>query len=565
LPEEKMQADLGQRVAERMGALQRIVPWFIVLLLAAMGYRSMLPPSPLPTTAPEEQFSAERAIEHVTTIAREPHPMGSPAIAEVRAYILAELDELGIETQLQTVDAPDYFGGDETVDVVNIIARIPGTATSKAIALMGHYDTVPTTPGGNDNTTAVAALLETGPALLAGPPLRNDVLLLFTDGEEPAPQFGATAFVERNSTFRDLGLVVNLEATGGSGASLLAETSGPEGWLVSELAAVDPHPAAFSFLTEITRRLGEFGSDFDAFRNGGVTGMHFVYLHGSPIYHTDADNIDAVNRGSLQHHGSHALGIARHFGMIDIGNPPPVGDAVFFTIRPFFFLYSTGWALPLAVLVVVCFSVAVVRRFRSSASTPAGMLQAVGRLVAAGLLAIVLGTLVWLVIVAGRSTPGILESYGYLLAVLAGAAILSGRLATVGRAIAAQSGIVLLWSALTLLTAVALPGLSYLFAWPALAAAGALMWNPRGSVVQDNLRLALVAAPTLLLTIPAVDVFFLMAQPRPGNPDSEIPSAIGGAILVALLAAGLVWTAWPAAWSGLPGRRHEAETDLPNP
>ena len=46
---------------------------------------------------------------------------------------------------------------------------------------MAHYDTFPTTVGANDNSAAVAAILETGRAILAGPPLRNDVILLFTD------------------------------------------------------------------------------------------------------------------------------------------------------------------------------------------------------------------------------------------------------------------------------------------------------------------------------------------------------------------------------------------------
>jgi hypothetical protein len=536
-----MQPDPGRREATRPFVLRRIVPWLIVLLFAAIGYRSMLPPSPLAATASADQFSAERAMEHVTVIAQEPHPMGTPAIAEVRAYILAVLNELGIEAELQTISAPNYFGGNQMVSVVNIIARIPGTDSTKTIALMGHYDTVPTTSGGNDNTAAVAALLETGRALLAGPPLRNDVLLLFTDGEEPAPRPGSRGFVADHPAFHDIGFVVNLEATGGSGASLLAETNGPDGWLIGELAAADPHPAAFSFITEITRRLGEIGTDFDAFRDAGVAGMHFAYLHGSPIYHTDADSIDAVNMGSLQHHGNHALGIARQFGMIDLSSPPPVGDTVFFTIRPFFFQYSTGWALPLAVLVVIGVSVAAIRHSGSSALRLAGT---AGRLVAAGLLAIILATLAWLGIVAVRSTPGLIESYGYLVAILTGAALLARKLAIAGRNNPAKVGIVLIWTTLALLMGLTMPGTSYLFAWPALAAAGALMWNPE-SVIQSNLRLAMVAAPTLLLTIPAVDMFFLMAQPRPGNPDSEIPSAVAGAVLVALLALALIWTVWP--------------------
>ena len=59
-----------------------------------------------------------------------------------------------------------------------------------AVALVAHFDSDPTTPGANDDAAGVAAILETARVLLSGPPLRNDVILLFTDGEEPAPRFG---------------------------------------------------------------------------------------------------------------------------------------------------------------------------------------------------------------------------------------------------------------------------------------------------------------------------------------------------------------------------------------
>ena len=45
---------------------------------------------------------------------------------------------------------------------------------------------------------------------------------------------------------------------------------------------------------------------------------------------------------------------------------------------------------------------------------------------------------------------------------------------------------------------------------------------------------ALVSVTTLVLLVPAIDIFYQLAQPRPGNPDSEILSLI--AIPVLLLA-----------------------------
>jgi len=68
--------------------------------------------------------------------------------------------------------------------IANIIARLKGKGDGKAILVIGHYDTVPSSPGAADNGYSVAAMLETLRRLRAGGPLDNDVITLFSDGEE---------------------------------------------------------------------------------------------------------------------------------------------------------------------------------------------------------------------------------------------------------------------------------------------------------------------------------------------------------------------------------------------
>ena len=55
-----------------------------ILLLAIAALRYLVPPPVVPTSAPVTDFSAERAIEHVKVIAREPHPTGSIVNGRVR-------------------------------------------------------------------------------------------------------------------------------------------------------------------------------------------------------------------------------------------------------------------------------------------------------------------------------------------------------------------------------------------------------------------------------------------------------------------------------------------------
>ena len=173
---------------------------------------------------------------------------------------------------------------------------------------MAHYDTDPTTPGANDNTSAVATLLESGRAILAGsaaPQRRDPAVHRQRRTQPPAWLQGIRP---RESGLRQHRLVVNLEAIGGSGPSSLVETTGSEPWLVGQYSAAVSNPTAFSFIAEITALIGDFGTDFDPFRNAGVPGFHFAYMRGSPIYHSPADDLGSVGWDSVQHHGSNALG-----------------------------------------------------------------------------------------------------------------------------------------------------------------------------------------------------------------------------------------------------------------
>src|SRR5215470_20273950 len=78
--------------------------WLTFLFLAlvsTMAFRSLVPPAAVPAVAPPNTFSAERAFKHLEFIAREPHPTGSAANARVRDYLIQQLQQQGLEPQVQ--------------------------------------------------------------------------------------------------------------------------------------------------------------------------------------------------------------------------------------------------------------------------------------------------------------------------------------------------------------------------------------------------------------------------------------------------------------------------------
>ncbi len=81
--------------------MQIVVIVLVIAASTAVGMYSLKTPAGAPASAPPVEFSAERAMKHVSAIAVEPHPIGSPEHARVRAYIVSGLEELGLSPEVQ--------------------------------------------------------------------------------------------------------------------------------------------------------------------------------------------------------------------------------------------------------------------------------------------------------------------------------------------------------------------------------------------------------------------------------------------------------------------------------
>lgn len=520
--------------------------WFAVAVCLVFGIFLVVAPR-APTGDDPAAISVDRALAHVEFIAQEPHVMGTPEIERVREYLITTLNEIGLEPATMIIEAPDYFGSSGgTVNVVDVFTRIPGTGDGKAILLMSHYDTVATTSGANDNSAAVAALLEVGRVLGSGPPPPNDVIILFTDGEEPTPRYGAWGFAEYHPWFDDVALAVNFEGIGVAGPTMLVEMTGPRGELISRLANSVPDPVVFSFTTRTADLIGGAATDFDVFRDAGVPGYNFTYMRGTSIYHTPRDAIDVVNVSGLAHHGLLALGIARNFGSLELGESAD-DEAVFFTV-PFDVVvrYPATAALASVVIAVLLLAVALWRRAASGSTSMRTLLSGFGLVLLAAFGSVIMSTLVWIGIVNLRPEMGMVEGYAYLailIALTGGGWYLAQRRSAL-RGSDAAGGLLVTWLLLALLFGSFLPAVGYLFVWPTIAiGVWELIASRSRSYWMQLTGVVIVALTTFVVLVPAVDVFFSFASPRPGNPGSEMPVAIVVPAFLAFLGIGLVASA----------------------
>jgi hypothetical protein len=417
--------------------------------------------------------------------------------------------------------------------VVNVLARISGTAPTGAVVVVAHIDTVPETPGANDNASGLAVALETARVLLAGDPVLNDVILLFSDGEEPAPRYGSTAFVDDHRWFDDVRFVVNLEAIGTSGPSMLTETNGPQSWILDKLAGSAPQPVAFSFLTETTALIGGSNTDLAPFRDAGVPGVEFVYSRGSSTYHTQRDTPDSVSRRSVHSHGVNTVELVRQLASEDLASTG--SDMVFFTVGRFHLVrYSTTLGILIAAVSGgVLFAAVRRRRLR------AGMVRGAATTLIVALLAAIIVAVLWTPFAQWRNTMGVFESSAALLALVALTAALMVIPFKFARGVEdarTPQSVLLAWWILALITGLAAPGMSYLFALPALVGASALLLGFDASSGPRAVAPAvLTVGVVMVVLIPAIDTYFQFAQPRPGNPDSEILPTIAVPVLLVAL------------------------------
>lgn len=116
------------------------------------------------------------------------------------------MSRLGVHAEVQRTTAfgPGRGQRVSAATVENIAGVHKGTAGGKAVMLVAHYDSVATGPGAGDDAAGGASVPEVLRALKAGPPLRNDVVALFTDGEE-AGLLGAWGFVGEHKLAREVG------------------------------------------------------------------------------------------------------------------------------------------------------------------------------------------------------------------------------------------------------------------------------------------------------------------------------------------------------------------------
>src|SRR5512137_2371085 len=80
----------------------RLVLAAALILLAGLSALQMISPRAVPADAPAARFSAQRAMADLQVVALEAHAAGSKAQAQVRAYVIKQVEALGLKAEVET-------------------------------------------------------------------------------------------------------------------------------------------------------------------------------------------------------------------------------------------------------------------------------------------------------------------------------------------------------------------------------------------------------------------------------------------------------------------------------
>ncbi len=355
--------------------MKPFISFLVLIALTYYSFYSLMPQKGSPAALAETEFSTERALVPLKEITKEPHYITSEAHEHVRNYLLDELRKLGLNPEVQEgYIVGTSWGNSPVIDKPkNIIAKIEGSGSGKALLLMSHYDSalVPSY-GASDAGSGIVTILEGLRAYLAtGVQPKNDIIILFTDAEEVGLD-GAKLFVREHPWAKDVGLALNFEARGSGGPSnMIVETNGGNANLIKNFIEANPqYPVASSLMYSIYKLLPNDTDSTILREEADIDSFFFAFIDDHFDYHTAQDNYENLDENTLQHQGSYLMPLLAYFAEADLSKLKAQEDNVYVSF-PFanMISYPFSWVLPMLILAVFIFIILIAFGIKKGALT----------------------------------------------------------------------------------------------------------------------------------------------------------------------------------------------------
>ncbi|HAG44175.1 MAG TPA: hypothetical protein DCL31_13690 [Clostridium sp.] len=302
--------------------LSKKIPIFLMIIVfvvgTSVGLLQMKPPA-VPSESDTDYPAYKRMLDNLKDMTVVPHPSGSKELESVRAHILAQIREMGlepiVETEVYTIEDiksglgaepgeeneiedhirnEAHFNKNDELILKNILVKLDAPNADRGVLMMAHYDTEKGTPGAGDDMISVCALLEAMREQSKNTNLKNDIYFLFCDGEELGA-FGSKAFVKSHPELKEsIDLVINVEGRGNRGGVIMFESSAYNYDLIRYFKSASSRPLAFSFTSSLYRKMPNT-TDMTSFLDARYSGLNFTVAEGVENYGAMSDNYENFN------------------------------------------------------------------------------------------------------------------------------------------------------------------------------------------------------------------------------------------------------------------------------
>ncbi|HEV2617623.1 MAG TPA: M28 family peptidase [Candidatus Acidoferrales bacterium] len=480
-----------------------------ICLVALRAY----PPAAKLADAPADEFSGMRAKNVLQQLVGNgvAHPVGSAADAKVREGIVAQLTKLGYQPRVQ-----DGFVCDEgrCAHVKNVLARLEGRDPATAVLVAAHYDSVPAGPGASDDGAGTVSVLEIARALKTSPQLRHSVIFLLDEGEE-AGLYGAVAFVQDDPWAKDVRAAVNMDNRGTSGPSAMFETGSANEWVMRMYASSVRFPNANSLFYTVYKSLPN-DTDFTIFKRAGYQGLNFAFIGEVAHYHTPLDNVANASAASIQNEGGNGLDGVRALANSDL-QPGAISEAVYADILGWKMIWwPARWTVGFAVFALALLLLEIAVLLRRGEIRMKGIALGVASWPLILIVSAILGVLLQFLLRVAGATPANWVAHPFPLLVafwalgFAAVAIVAALLGRSAGLWGLWCGVWIWWGIAALVLGIIVPGVSFFFVVPALAAGicgSAVLFAGRES--RSASAIATVVPAVVTAIVGAESVWFL--------------------------------------------------------
>ncbi len=260
-------------------------------------------------SGPIGRFSKRAAMRHVRSLASDigVRVRTRPGETAAAGYIKSKLEKFGYDTHVQKFDVD---GGTSR----NVVARWPG-AKRYGIVLGGHMDTVPESPGANDNASGVGVMLEIARRIAGKEQARFVTFVAFGSeeyGTNGAHHVGSQVFVNRlgDEGRKRLAGMISVDMIA-DGRPLITATAGIGPPIVARTLYRKMSAAGISTTYEVTCDC----SDNGPFERAGIPAA-FLWSGREPDYHSPSDTVANMKERDLLRTGR---GVRAFIKDVDLG------------------------------------------------------------------------------------------------------------------------------------------------------------------------------------------------------------------------------------------------------